>query len=151
MELDIIELSTWGTTGAVLSIIGMFVGMVSMAASLAVLLVDRKPKLAAVICVVGLVLGYGSGLVNSSIFRDRTAQQEAKFSQQLEEEYNATSSRSLADMRRDFEEYNEAATVFTRDGKDTTVFVKKIGNDDKKITMVFTVVDEKSLYPKTEK
>ncbi|MNR63290.1 hypothetical protein D3C85_1855460 [compost metagenome] len=54
-------------------------------------------------------------------------------------------------MRKDFTEYNEAATVFTRDGKDTTVFVKKIGTDDKKITMVFTVVDEKSLYPKTEK
>jgi hypothetical protein len=151
LELEIIELSSWGTVASILSVVGLVAGMFVVAVSFVLLLVDGKPKLATVICVTGLALGYGSALANSSIYGENTAQQEASFSQQLEEEYNAKSSRSLADMRKDFTAYNEAATVFTRDGKDTTVFVKKIGNDDKKITMVFTVVDEKSLYPKTEK
>lgn len=151
MELEIIELSSWGTVASILSIVGLVAGMFVVAVSFVLLLVDGKPKLATVICVTGLALGYGSALANSSIYGENTAKQEASFSQQLEEEYNAKSSRSLADMRKDFTAYNEAATVFTRDGKDTTVFVKKIGNDDKKITMVFTVVDEKSLYPKAEK
>lgn len=107
--------------------------------------------MAAIVFLAGAISGFGSLFASDSINDAHTAQQEASFSQQLEEEYDATSSRSLEDMRKDFYKYNEAATVLTRDGEATTVFVKKIGDDDKKLTMVFTVLDETALYPKATK
>jgi hypothetical protein len=91
-------------------------------------------------CVVALVL----------VVQNRT-ENDDNFSRQLMDEYHVTSNRSLSAMKADFTRHHGSNVIFTRDGKDTQVFVKQVASDDKKITMAFTVIDDKALYPKPSK
>ena len=75
-------------------------------------------------------------------------QNNANFSKQLMDEYHASSSKSFGRIQSDFADYNESSVVFTRDGQNTIVIIKRIDGNAQKVTMAFTVVDEKSLYPK---
>lgn len=145
MELELIEFSQWGP---ILSAVGIVTGLLVVAGSFTAMIHREKPTLAIILIIAGIAITGGSGFVNGAIDEDQATQQEANFSQHLKEEYNATSSRTLADLRKDFNEYNEAPTVLTRDGQETPVFVKNISDDGKKLTMIFTVLDEKALYPK---
>lgn len=76
---------------------------------------------------------------------------DASFSKQLMEEYHATSSRPLSAIHADISRYHEANAVFTQDGTDTPVTIKMADGNDNKVTMVFTVMNDKSLYPKPSK
>lgn len=84
------------------------------------------------------------------VAKDRS-DQDASFSKQLMDEYHATSSRPLSAIQRDFSRYHEANAVFTQDGKDTPVSVQLIEGNDKKVAIVFTVMNDKSFYPKPSK
>lgn len=91
-------------------------------------------------CVVALFLAVQNRVENDDAF-----------SRQLMDEYHVTSNRSLSAMKGDFARYHGSNVVFTQDGKDTQVFVKQVASDDKKITMVFNVVDGSSVFPKLAK
>lgn len=78
----------------------------------------------------------------------RIAQNDSGFSKQLMDEYHVTSSRSIAEIRYDFRRFDEARTVFTKDGKETPIFIQQIHSDDRQVEMAFTVIDDKALYPK---
>lgn len=134
---------------AILCVIALFIGFMGTFMSLILVVMGYvKPKtglISALIFILALISG---GLGNSVEAGKVKKTAEDTFNQKLMEEYGATSSRSIVDMRNDFYKYNEATTTFTRDGVDTTVFVKKISDDNNKLKMVFTVVDEKALYPK---
>ena len=101
----------------------------------------------------GLV-GLGSALVVASVVgavvvdHQRGVQNDASFSKQLMDEYGVTSSRSFYEIQLNFYRFDEARTVFTKDGKDIPVYIKLVHSDNKQAEMVFTVVDEKSLFPK---
>lgn len=82
--------------------------------------------------------------------KDRS-DQDASFSKQLMDEYRATSSRPLSAIQRDVYRHHEATAVFTQDGRDTPVAIKVAEGSDNKVTMVFTVMNDKSLYPKPSK
>jgi Na+/H+-dicarboxylate symporter len=81
----------------------------------------------------------------------QAGQNNANFSKQLMDEYHATSSRPYSDIDYDSKPSNVATTVLTRDGKDTPVVVQIVKRDGKEITMAFHVLDDNSLYPKTNK
>lgn len=101
--------------------------------------------------------GLGSALVVASVVgvvivdHQRDVQNDASFSKQLMDEYGVTSSRPLYALRLDFARFDEARTVFTKDGKDIPVYIKLVHSDNKQAEMAFTVVDEKSLFPKLTK
>jgi hypothetical protein len=96
---------------------------------------------------VGILCGAGGCLL---VYKT-AALNNAHFSKQLMDEYHVTSSRSFYDIESDLFQSKEANTIFTQDGKDTPVFVKLISRDGKQYGMAFTVLDEKSLYPKSTK
>jgi hypothetical protein len=102
------------------------------------------------LCILGVMFAVSIasiiGLAVGSHQRD--AQNDANFSKQLMDEYGVTSSRSLYEIKLDFTRFDEARTIFTKDGKDTPVYIKLVHSDDKQYEMAFTVIDEKSLYPK---
>jgi hypothetical protein len=74
-----------------------------------------------------------------------------RFSNQLAEKYDATSSRSYTDMRDRLQSAGEASTTLTRDGVTTDVFIK-VAHDDKRdsVKLLFTVFNEGSLYPEAK-
>lgn len=84
------------------------------------------------------------------VAKDRS-DQDASFSRQLMDEYNATSSSPFSAIEKDLSRHDEARTVFTKDGKDTQIFVKLVGRDDNKTTMEFIVIDDTALYQKSNK
>lgn len=93
----------------------------------------------AVTCVMGC---FGGGVLN-------TQQNNASFSQQLMDEYHATSNRPLDKIKAELDSSGGSNAVFTKDGKATPVFIKLVNHDDKDyMTMQFLVLDDRSLYPK---
>lgn len=108
----------------------------------------RSPKWAACAALSLLTLACASALGAFVIGNQQVAEDNARFSQQLMDEYHVTSSRDLSSIRNSFYHFDEARTVFTQDGKETPVFIKLIHKDDEKIDMAFTVIDEKDLFPK---
>lgn len=94
-----------------------------------------------IMCIVALVVGG----------QQRVDRNDANFSKQLMDEYGVTSSRSFYEIDLDFTRFDEARTVFTKDGKDTPIFIKLVNSDGKQETMAFTVIDDKALYPKPSK
>lgn len=108
-----------------------------------------KKVFAAWLLVTALVIGCG---IAAQVDDDSNRREnDTKFSQQLMNEYGATSDRSFYEIRGDFEKYNESTAKFARDGSETTVSIKKISEQDGKLVMAFRVLDEKSLYPKIAK
>lgn len=83
--------------------------------------------------------------------QQRVDQNDTNFSKQLMDEYGVTSSRSMYEINLDFSRFDEARTVFTKDGKEIPVYIKLVHKDDNQVTMDFTVIDEKSLFPKLNK
>jgi hypothetical protein len=75
-------------------------------------------------------------------------QNHATFSQQLMDEYHVKSNRDPGDTIGELERSGMSSAVFTRDGKDTPVLIRRIDMDSTKMTMEFIVLDNKSLYPK---
>lgn len=145
MEIEFIISSPWGMGllfAMFVFIMGVFMSLILTAAGHLKLKTGVITFLISALAFTGATVGYN--VVSDAVKKSA----EATFNQKLMEEYGATSSRSILDMNNDFYKYNEATTTFTRDGVDTTVFVKRISDDDNKLKMVFTVVDEKSLYPK---
>lgn len=92
-------------------------------------------------CLVGMIVGS----------HQRDAQNDASFSKQLMDEYGVTSSRNLYAIQLDFARFDEARTVFTKDGKETPVYIKLVDKDEKHYEMAFTVLDDKLLFPKVDK
>lgn len=82
---------------------------------------------------------------------ERGVQNDANFSKQLMDEYGVTSSQSLRAIQMDFNRFDEARTVFIKDGKEIPVYIKLVHSDEQQIEMAFTVIDEKSLFPKLTK
>lgn len=79
-----------------------------------------------------------------------TDEMNKRFNDKLAEKYDSTSSRSFAAMKYDLENSGEASTVLTRDGVETTVFLKVIKDGSKNfhtMKLALTVFDEGSLYP----
>jgi hypothetical protein len=145
MEIEVVTTSPL----AILCVVVLFLGFMGTFMSLILIVMGylrvKTGLISALIFMLALV---GGGFGNSIEAGKIKKNAEDTFNQKLMEEYGATSSRSIVDMRNDFYKYNEATTTFTRDGVDTTVFVKKISDDNNKLKMVFTIVDEKALYPK---
>jgi hypothetical protein len=75
-------------------------------------------------------------------------QNHTTLSQQLMDEYHVKSNRDPGETISELERSGVSSAVFTRDGKDTPVLIRRINMDDKKMTMEFIVLDNKSLYPK---
>lgn len=103
----------------------------------------------------GIVVGLLASMLMScgALFlaaKDRS-DQDASFSQQLMSEYNVTSNRPFSAIQRDLSRHHESRTVFTKDGRDTQIFVKLVSRDDNKTTMEFVVIDDTALYPKSSK
>lgn len=101
-----------------------------------------------IICLFVLFLSAGSGFW---LVKQDYVQIDASFSKQLMDEYHATSSRSFPSINYDLGPSSGATAVFTRDGKDTPVFIRLINRDGEKITMTFTKLDDQSLYPAASK
>lgn len=73
----------------------------------------------------------------------------ANFSNQLMDEYHATSNRPISAIKAEVDASGGSNAVFTKDGKETPVFVSLGNRDDKDhMEMKFLVLDDKSLYPK---
>ena len=108
-----------------------------------------KLMITTVITALVVVIGAIAGVLGQDFARQ--AQHDANFSKQLMDEYHASSNRSLAEIQSDFARYNESNVIFTKDGKDTAVSIKRTDIDREQVTMVFTVIDEKTLYPKSIK
>jgi hypothetical protein len=100
-----------------------------------------------ILFVVG-VIGIGCLIWLTSHIRVKA---DTSFSNQLMDEYHAKSSRSFSAIEEDLYRSYGTSTVFTRDGKDTSVFIRRINQDGKKTTMTFTVIDDNSFYPKPSK
>lgn len=119
----------------------------------ALVLFDRKDKYTVkrlVVTGVLLVATLAGAVISGS---QHHANMEANFRQKLQEEYGATSSRSYADIANSLGMHGETSTILTRDGVDTTVFIKSVKAEQKDAQtrkLIFTVVDESSLYPKVE-
>lgn len=82
-----------------------------------------------------------------------TTEMNKRFNDQLAEKYDSTSSRSFAGMKYDLENSGEASTTLTRDGVETTVFLKVIKDGTKNfhtMKLALTVFDEGSLYPEAK-
>lgn len=148
MEIEFFTSSPWSVG---LSIV-MFVFLIGTCMSLILTTAGHLKLKIGLIAFLISALAFTGSVIGYNVVSDAVRKSaEATFNQKLMEEYGATSSRSILDMNNDFYKYNEATTTFTRDGVDTTVFVKRVSNDDNKLKMVFTVVDAKSLYPKSGK
>lgn len=100
--------------------------------------------------VVGLLMaGFGGFMFSVQTMTEN----QAAFGQQLMDEYHVKINRSPGDVMAEVYHAGESNVVFTRDGKDTPVLIKRIGgNDDAyKMAMQFIVLDANSLYPKPSK
>lgn len=149
MVFHVIHNSLWNYIFAVVGFIQPIVAIIML-----VVLANKEVKIkrchnvilgsmisVVIICIVGLIMGV----------QQRVDQNNANFSKQLMSEYGATSSRSFYEIDSDLLRSNEANTVFTKDGNDTSVFIKLVHSDGNQDTMVFNVIDEKSLFPKLTK
>ena len=137
MEFQSIQTSPW-----VVILLAAALGFIIWALVLPV----RSGKVWGVVLALFMACGCLFGAMTITI--QQKNQTNEAFSKQLMNEYHASSSESFSTIHGELSEYNEASIVMTRDGKDTPVFVKRVNHDDTKYTMVFTVLDEKSLYPK---
>lgn len=145
MEIEVVTISPL----AIICVVALFIGFMGTFVSLILTVTGHLRVKTGVISALIFIVALGSGGFGNAIEAGKVKKAaEDTFNQKLMEEYGATSSRSIVDMRNDFYKYNESTTTFTRDGVDTTVFVKRISDDNNKLKMVFTVVDEKALYPK---
>lgn len=98
---------------------------------------------------IGVALVFAAGAM---VLAHRTASlNNASFSRQLMDEYCVTSSRSLYQIEASFSDPYEANTVFTRDGVETSVLVKRLNTDRQKMYLSFNVLGDDSLYPKPSK
>ena len=80
------------------------------------------------------------------------SQDNAKFSQQLMDEYHVKSSLPLSDINLAVKDHDNAETVFTApDGTKTAVLVKVINRTDHNLTMTFNVLNTTTFYPKPDK
>lgn len=101
-----------------------------------------------IICLFVLFLSTGSGFW---FVKQDFDQINTSFSKQLMDEYRASSSRSFSSINYDLNPSSGATAVFTRDGKETPVFIRLVERDGEKVTMTFTALDDQSLYPKPSK
>lgn len=124
---------------------------VSLALMLFAYFGKTSPKATIAIFAAGFSL-FVAGLVGILVGDELSrGQSDASFSKQLMDEYHATSSRSFQEISLEFASGDEANTVFTEDGKETRVFVKFIKREGHTMTMAFTVLEDKALYPKAKK
>lgn len=126
-------------------------GIVLMLAVLVFAAVSKKTRTSIWILACGFALVIVSGVGAFMVDNQRGVRNDASFSKQLMDEYGVTSSRSLYEIQLDFYRFDEARTVFTKDGKDIPVYIKLVHSDNKQAEMAFTVIDEKSLFPKLTK
>jgi hypothetical protein len=93
------------------------------------------------------------GAITTGWVGTETANREVneRFSSQLADKYDATSSRSYTDMRSMLAQSGEASTTLTRDGVTTDVFIK-VAQDDKRdsVKLLLTVFNEGALYPEAK-
>jgi hypothetical protein len=99
----------------------------------------------------GIALAFACIVGAFVVDHQRDAQNDANFNKQLMDEYGVTSSRNLYAIHLDFSRFDEARTVFTKDGKETPVYIKLVHSDDNHYEMAFTVIDQASLFPKLNK
>lgn len=146
MEFQIAKTPVWKKVAA---FIGIFLSMVGMGVTFIATTLAGKD------CTLGVasfaIAGVLFGLGGAQFYKRTTAVNDAVFSERLMDEYHATSSRSFSSIAEDLYQFNDASTIFSADGKDTQVFVKLVNRGKNPITMVFTVIDAKSLYPKPSK
>jgi hypothetical protein len=110
---------------------------------------DHKLSVLRRIFLVLIVCGVGCWIGMAAALHQQVEQNNVSFSEQLMNEYHATSSRSFSAIEVDFNRPNGVTAVFTRDGRDTPVIIKLVSRDGKKMTMELTLLDGKSLYPKS--
>lgn len=82
-----------------------------------------------------------------------TDEMNERFKNKLAEKYDSTSSRSFDAMKYDLENSGEASTTLTRDGVETTVFIKVIKDGSRNfdtMKLALTVFNEGSLYPESK-
>lgn len=127
-------------------------GGLALAAGIIIVMASKIPFKIAVWTISSLFVLLVACVVGAFVVDGQhTSENNARFSQQLMDEYHVTSTRDLSSIREDFYRFDEARTVFTQDGKETPVFIKLIHKDDEKIDMAFTVIDDKDLFPKPSK
>lgn len=106
-------------------------------------------RLFATLIVCGLACWVGMALA----LHQQRAQNEADLSRQLLAEYDvtsATSSGSFYNVVSGSKPSGGANVVFTRDGKDTPVFVQVVKRDGNDVMLAFHVLGDDSLYPQTK-
>jgi hypothetical protein len=141
MEFQLVQGSVWTIVLMVAAWIATYV--------LVMALIRKSVGVAELVILLSvIILGTVGSTMLSVQNRDKN---DASFSKQLMDEYGATSSRPLSDIKEDLTRHDQTDAVFTQDGKDTPVSIKLVNRDDKKITMGFTVGDNKPFYPKPVK
>ena len=141
------------STGEVICLV--VIGLLTLAAAGIVVVAQHgKGKKADVIVfgggaviLVGLLLAAFGGFRSSvqTMTKDQTA-----FSQQLMDEYHVKMNRSPGDVLGELSKKGVSDVVFTRDGKDTPVLIRRVDSKDDayKMTLEFIDLGDKSLYPK---
>ena len=139
MEFQVIKSSAWAIRSMYVIMLLSFVGVIVTS------VMTRDSQWAILAAgIVGVAGAIGFGMIG----KRTTIQNNASFSARLMDEYQATSNRPFSAIWEDLYRYNEASVVFTAEGKDTQIFVKPTNCSKNHITMVFTVLDVSSLYPK---
>jgi hypothetical protein len=126
-------------------------GILAVVIAAVVLTALVKGTLSHTIVAVGLLVSLLMSCGGIFLAVQNRVENDARFSQQLMDEYHVTSNRSLSAMQFDFNRYRGSDVVFTQDGRDTPVFVKLVSRDDNQVTMVFNVIDGSSVFPKPNK
>jgi hypothetical protein len=141
MEFEIIQGSVWTIALMVAVWVATYVlvlGLIRNSLSVASLVILLS------VIILGTV---GSAMLS---FQNRE-KNDASFSKQLMDVYGAKSNRPFSDIKDDLTRHDETNAVFTQEGKETTVSIKLVNRDDKKIMLGFTVDDNKPFYPKPVK
>ena len=112
---------------------------------------DRKRSVFRRLFAILIVCGLGCWIGMAAALHQQRDHNEANLSKQLMDEYHVTSSRFLYNIVYGSKPSSGAEVVFTRDGKDTPVFVQIVKRDGNDVTLAFHVLDDNSLYPKPNK
>lgn len=131
MVFQIVHDSAWAYVLAVVVLLGI--------ATLITAVV--KGKLTDGFLMVGLLALSLCSVGALTLFYQNTVQNNASFSQQLMDEYKTTSQRPFTAVQADLYRDQVATDVFTRDGKETRVFIKQVSREDNKLVLDFIRVD----------
>lgn len=142
MDFQIIQIPLWA------QVMGVIVGVLPVLA-IVTLCIAKNTRRAEFLAVIGVAVAMTCFMGCILVGQLNMNQNNASFGQQLMDEYHATSNRPLSKIKSELDASGGSNAIFTKDGKETPVFVSLVNRDDKEhMDLKFLVLDDKSLYPK---